>query len=113
MVKPYAWIIVPAYAWDQADMDGRIVETARRIREDLGYIPFENANGSPSDGRLEQLQKDTVGFAGLAPETLQLVHQTEEPYFLASAGIVIEAAHKDEKIRKMIEKKVIVARQAA
>jgi len=90
MSKPYAWVVIPSYSFAQADMDARMVKIARSIKEQLGYIPFENANGSSADGRLEQLQKDAHGLLGKSPEEIKIIHEIQEPYFLKTIDLFKE-----------------------
>jgi len=105
MVKPFAWVIVPVYSWEQQDSKARVIEIAQKMREELGYIPIEDFNNSPADGRIEPVRKDNQ-MGGKAPTEMDLIHLIEEPDFLAAMDGIIEDSIKDDNLLKVRSKSI-------
>jgi len=111
MIKPYAWIVVPCYSWEQADMNNRIIEIAREIKEELGYNPYMV---SPLGSFVGQPPIPTGGqdsLTGISPEDVKIIHDIDLPEFLSRAEI--EARNKfnsiiagKTKVSKITMKKV-------
>ena len=106
-VKPYAWIVVPEYSEDQGDMRDRMMRMAKLMREDLGYIPFEDANGSPSDGRQINFTPPDQGIFGKTPDEMSIIHEFDEPEILM---LLDKAKNSKSKTVKKMLKRIFVKR---
>lgn len=117
MIKPKAWVIIPRYSWGQEDMHARIREIARKMKNDLGYIPFENVNaGLGGDGNIENFTKKAMGALGKAPEEMTITHELEQEDFWRFLDLYEEIIkqEKEEVKQAMVaaKKKVIVTHPA-
>lgn len=102
MIKPYAWVVIPMCSVNEADMQERMVNLARDMRDNLGYLPFEFANNEGMRGkRGEVFEKETSEYAK-TPEELRILHEIDNPEFLMLATKFIDKANKDNKVQKLI-----------
>jgi len=118
MRKPHAWVIIPSYSWSQADSRSRITRIVLKMRNELGYMPFENVNGSPADGRIEQFHKDDKGMFGDRPEEAIIIHEVEKTDYYQFIDMfddeILSGGEKSIEIAKVItniEKKRVVIHQ--
>jgi superfamily II DNA or RNA helicase len=103
MVKPYAWVVIPICSLNQQDMESRMVELARDMRTQLGYLPFENASGEAMRGTpKETFSKEDHTF-GKKPDEMRLLHLIDYPIFLRLAEQGIDKARNSKKALEIIK----------
>ena len=89
MIKPFAWVMVPVYSINHKDMEHRVMELAVKIRDEYGFMPFENGGSSGGEGRQEELALPNYD-GGKRPDEVTLRHLVEDPYFVALTSKLID-----------------------
>lgn len=104
MIKPYAWVIIPLYSWQHEDSHNRLVNMARRMKNELGYNPVETVPGGEcGSGRIEGFRKDSHQLSSEV-DSLDIVHEVDNPEFEARKEYEKNRMRKDPKaFRKMIK----------
>ena len=106
MIKPRAWVVLPIYSWEQKDSFARILDIAKNMWNELGYMPVEYVNGGLADGRMEELQKDSDMF-GKTPDEITLIHAIQEIEFQQAADAVIPAILADMDEMQFVKEKIM------
>lgn len=105
MVKPKAYIIIPIYSRDSKDTRDRIMKMAKSMRDDLGYMPFENFNSVPLRGKKESITIDEDEIIGDTTEA-DFITEWEEDDLQEAIENVAERLLKEDSIQQKIRKAV-------
>lgn len=89
MIKPFAWVVIPVYSITHKDLEHRVMELAVKIRDEYGFMPFENGHTGAGEGRQEELALPSYD-TGKRPDEITLRHKVEDPYFVALTSKVID-----------------------
>lgn len=106
MVKPFAWVVIPVYSMMHKDLKHRVMELAVKIRNEYGFMPFENGHMGTGCGGPGPIPPPPPHGSGKRPDEVTLRHKVEDPYFIALTGKIIDdtVSGDDEDFFKVIRK---------